>query len=75
MEEKKEEYILVAVGREEDTAVSLRELADLLETAGGKAVDFVTQNLPHPDPRPISEAARQKSSDGSWRRKAPWGSK
>ena len=50
MEEKKEEYILVAVGREEDTAVSLRELADLLETAGGKAVDFVTQNLPHPDP-------------------------
>ncbi len=48
-EEKKEAYILVAVGSEEDTRISLGELADLLETAGGTAIDQVTQNLPHPD--------------------------
>ena len=45
-----ETYILVAVGSEEETEGSLNELADLLDTAGGEAVDQVTQNLPHPDP-------------------------
>ena len=50
LEEMKETYILVAVGTEEATEASLRELSELLDTAGGEAVDCVTQNLMHPDP-------------------------
>ena len=47
---QKETYILVAVGSEEGTEASLRELSDLLDTAGGVAACTVTQNLPSPDP-------------------------
>ncbi|MCR5277850.1 MAG: GTPase HflX [Lachnospiraceae bacterium] len=52
MEKTSELYILVAVSDDsERAAASLSELAELLETAGGKAVpEFVIQNLPHPDP-------------------------
>ena len=50
LEEMKETYILVAVGTEEATEASLGELSELLDTAGGEAVDCVTQNLMHPDP-------------------------
>ena len=47
---QKETYILVAVGSEEGTEASLRELSDLLDTAGGTTACAVTQNLPSPDP-------------------------
>ena len=47
---KKEAYILVAVGPEDAVKASLQELSELLKTAGGEALDFVTQALPHPDP-------------------------
>ena len=48
--EEKEAYILVAVGSGEAVETSLKELAELLDTAGGEALDTVTQDLPHPDP-------------------------
>ncbi len=47
-----ESYILVGVatGDEENTIKSLDELDALLETAGGRSVFKVVQNLDHPDP-------------------------
>lgn len=49
-EEKRERYVLIAVdtGKGEDTEGSLRELEELLNTAGGEAVAHVKQNLPCP---------------------------
>ncbi len=45
-----ESYILVAVGEAASAEVSLRELSELLDTAGGETADCVIQSLPHPDP-------------------------
>ncbi len=50
-EERKEKYILAAVGEDwEKAKASLEELSELLLTAGGEAVELVVQRLPHPDP-------------------------
>ena len=51
MKDNLERYVLVAVscGDEERAEASLKELEDLLKTAGGEAVAFVVQNLNVPD--------------------------
>lgn len=48
--ENRESFILVAAGSDDNAEASLRELSDLLDTAGGETADFVIQKLPHPDP-------------------------
>ncbi len=52
VDKEKERYVLLAVstGDGGDADMSLGELAELLETAGGEAVAKVVQNLAHPDP-------------------------
>lgn len=48
---EKERYILVAVSTDDEEAAyaSLRELEELLSTAGAEAASFVVQRLEHPD--------------------------
>ncbi len=47
---QEEAYILVAVDSGEETDASLRELSELLDTAGGLTLGMLTQKLPAPDP-------------------------
>ena len=48
----KERYILVGVSTRdtEETEDSLRELGELIDTAGGEVLDYVVQNLRNPEP-------------------------
>jgi len=48
----KERYILVGVSTRdtEETEDSLRELGELIDTAGGEVLDYVIQNLKNPEP-------------------------
>lgn len=48
----KERYILVGVSTRdtEETEDSLRELGELIDTAGGEVLDYVVQNLKNPEP-------------------------
>ncbi len=74
MKNTAERYILVAVDEDPDTARdSLSELAELLKTAGGEAIEAVVQKLPHPDPGTylgtgkvyeIGELAEETHADG-----------
>ncbi len=48
----KERYVLVGVSTRdtEETEDSLRELGELIDTAGGEVLDYVVQNLRNPEP-------------------------
>lgn len=48
----RERYILVGVSTRdtEETEDSLRELGELIDTAGGEVLDYVVQNLRNPEP-------------------------
>lgn len=50
--DKKERYVLVGVatGYPEETEESLKELAELVDTAGGEVLDSIYQNLKNPEP-------------------------
>lgn len=74
-EQKKERYILAAVGDgdHDEAERSLRELAALLETAKGEAVAFCVQLLDHPNPstyvgrgkaEELAELAAMQQADG-----------